>query len=97
MASKPGRAPGPGRPKGSENAETKKKRAIRKAIVDYVFHNIDNIMPILAEKKNVQYLVSQAIGRPKESMEVSGDAENPVKVFEIVKHVRSLQQPKDND
>lgn len=81
-----------GRPKGSENKETKMKRAIRKTIVEYVFENKEHLVEKLDEK-HLALLINQAIGKPPESLKVFGDAENPVRVIKVKR--RERRQPRD--
>ena len=71
MGSKPGRIPGPGRPKGSENEATKRKKEIRRAIEAFVYKNQDDLInKLAAEPQYIRYLMDQAIGKPKDTIEV---------------------------
>lgn len=70
--------PGAGRPTGSENAETKKKRAIRKMIVDFAYENRHELLEELKkDRMGIRYVLDQAIGKPIESVQISEAQQNP--------------------
>ena len=83
-----------GRPPGVKNASTIKKEALRQRFEEYFAKEWDTLVEsqmkdAIENFKARHYVFDQILGKPKESLELSGDENKPI-AFEITEAIKKI-------
>ena len=82
---KGGPQPGSGCPKGTKHKKTLEEEALRAAIFAYAKENMDKLLGNLnllsvKDSNAAKIIIEQAVGRPRQRMEVTGENGGPLNI-----------------